>query len=278
MNPNSNLTQTQLDTLKWIPKFTVVNKRNKSILLYDYEPTNEYIKENFNAIHQQQQHGVVADDNSEDAQMPSFNNTGKLNDFVYRLDNSIRKELFINYWRNRVTKFELNLADKTEEKLLNYHTKPTTPSHTEQQPSVENTSSLINEYEPQQSPVHNEVTTNTPSSSSNSSSHHHSTFRLAALSFFSKKDKSSSQQISSNQSIGEKVKHSSLKRAKSGIQLERKKQSQAQLASNVSIVGSGGVDGSSSKQLDESKSRFVSKKRTFILSFYYNFIIIYLFF
>jgi hypothetical protein len=135
------MTQSQIDQIKWMPKFAVLNKTNKSMLLYDYEPTNEYIKENFAAIatNMAPAQNPLANSASSSSSTSSFDvrqnqpneppesaattTTHKGNDLVYRLDASIRKELFISYWRNRISKFELILTDPNEEKLFNYHRK-----------------------------------------------------------------------------------------------------------------------------------------------------------
>ena len=99
------------------------------MLLYDYEPTSEYIKENFNEISSQMT--ATSNKSASSSSSSSFetdttdtgisSNSKTGSDLVYRIDASIRKELFINYWRNRISRFELNLADSNEEKLLNYH-------------------------------------------------------------------------------------------------------------------------------------------------------------
>jgi hypothetical protein len=126
------MTQSQIDSLKWVPKFAVLDKTSKSMLLYDYEPTNEYIKENFNAIQTSAANQTSSSSSSSTSSFDAHNNNNNPslerknllgNDLVYRLDSSIRKELFISYWRNRISKFELMLADPHEEKLLNYHRK-----------------------------------------------------------------------------------------------------------------------------------------------------------
>jgi hypothetical protein len=41
------------------------------------------------------------------------NGSGGRIDTNYRLDNSIRKELFVNYWRNRLSRFDLNLIEES---------------------------------------------------------------------------------------------------------------------------------------------------------------------
>lgn len=226
-NGHSHMSQAQIDSIKWAPKFAVLNKQTRSMLLYDYEPTTDYIKENFNAIastlssarsqssrsHQQSSNIPNAPSNhsssssySSESTISSLEQPKQLKlsngpDVAYRLDGSIRKELFINYWRNRITKFELSLGDPTnaittipdEDRFVNSY-------HFGKRGSEASTLSSEQSH-------HQDSELGDKSSFHDSNSSQHNTFRLAGL-FFPKKS--------------EKVKHASLKRAKSGAQLERK--------------------------------------------------------
>ncbi len=66
--------ESTVDNIKWLPKFLVVNKLDKSALIYDDEDAASIFVEN--------------DMNS------------------VRMDNSVRKDMFINQWRNKSEKFD----------------------------------------------------------------------------------------------------------------------------------------------------------------------------
>lgn len=112
-----------------------------------------------------------------------------------RIDTDIKKEAFITQWRNKSEKFDLNYSIKTEHHFQHHLSNKDIESLDKES---------LNSYDNE----HNATTTAA-----------NSTFRFAG--FFFKRDKS------------EKIKHSTLKRAKSGIQLERKKQS---LLNNESLM------------------------------------------
>ncbi|CAF0849147.1 unnamed protein product [Brachionus calyciflorus] len=181
-----NLSNNSLvDNLKWVPKFAVISRSDKCVLLYDKEPITEILSNNFQLIHSKQfyQHTTKEKSNStlpftkttsSISSNDSISNLNCSNDVsTYRLDNSVNNELFVKYWKSKLIKFDSTNTDryfKSDDTYL--------------QKDIESLNQTTN-----------------PESSS--------TFRFAGL--FFKKDKT------------DKVKHSSLKRAKSGIQLERKK-------------------------------------------------------
>jgi len=66
-----------------------MSKQDKLMLLYDHEPSNEMLAVNLNAIV-----GRAAGE-------PSAVN--------YRLDGGVKRELFLNYWKARLNRFDFNL-------------------------------------------------------------------------------------------------------------------------------------------------------------------------
>lgn len=114
-----------IDNLKWIPKFAVINRETKSVLLYDYEPSNEVVSNNFRSIKQfsnrkesidhvsVKKHAFNSDDSNQQATIVSDS---------YRLDNSPNSELFVKYWKNRIQKFDSSNTDryfKSDDAYLN---------------------------------------------------------------------------------------------------------------------------------------------------------------
>lgn len=87
--------------LKWVPKYVIVNKLDKSALLYDYEPTNEIIDNHYSTF-------VINNINDLNSNENDFKAIYTNLATCYRLDNSIRSEQFLNYWRNHTTKFDVD--------------------------------------------------------------------------------------------------------------------------------------------------------------------------
>lgn len=121
-----NLSNNSLvESLKWVPKFAVINRETKSFLLYDYEPSNEIISKNFQSIIQfstkKEFHDHLSGKqqafNSNDINQP----VGLISD-SFRLDNSPNSELFVKYWKNRIQKFDSSNTDryfKSDDNYLN---------------------------------------------------------------------------------------------------------------------------------------------------------------
>ena len=80
--------------LKWLPKFAVVNKLDKSILLYDYEVSNETVASSFN-ITKPKVNAKYPDQGHFDQPLK-----------ILKMDNSVKRENFIQYWRNKSENFE----------------------------------------------------------------------------------------------------------------------------------------------------------------------------
>lgn len=80
--------------LKWLPKFAVVNKFEKTILLYDYEVSNETVASSFTNSKPQS--------NSQFTDQVHFSQSLK----ILKMDNSVKRENFIQYWRNKSENFE----------------------------------------------------------------------------------------------------------------------------------------------------------------------------
>ena len=81
-----------VDNIKWLPKYMVVNKLDKSALVYDDE---------------------------EVANAAAF---GETDANVMRMDNSVRKEMFVNQWRNKSDKFDAYWASLKSETNSNSST------------------------------------------------------------------------------------------------------------------------------------------------------------
>lgn len=81
--------------------------------MYDYEPSNETLSNYFStnsSISNTSQDIAACDNNSDDNESESQQ---ILNEITYRLDGSMDQELFFNYWKNRLSKFDLNLIDNS---------------------------------------------------------------------------------------------------------------------------------------------------------------------
>ena len=101
-----------LNNLKWIPKFAVANKQDKSVLLYDYEPSNDIIASNFEQFSSKNtsntQSGVLLNINETAQASNNNNNNNQTVSLNYRLDNSIKYEPFLSHWRNKASKFDID--------------------------------------------------------------------------------------------------------------------------------------------------------------------------
>jgi len=89
---------------KWQAKFACVSKQDKIILLYDYEANNETIAANLSAI-------------------CGANCSAASDSVTYRLDNGVKRELFVNYWKARLSRFEPSgyLVDRTPDEANHHH-------------------------------------------------------------------------------------------------------------------------------------------------------------
>lgn len=186
--------------LKWIPKYAVCNRLEKTILLYDYEVSNQLACAPFNPknfTHPNSSAPLV------DPSQVTF----------LKMDNSVKRDQFIQHWRNKSDNFDFDSS--SSKYLVNDMTGIAKST------SISNRLSNIFHISSREIPDHSSFDKEGDNSGNDidNNGHHESRangnanlttpFRLANL--FSKKNKQ------------EKSKHSSLKRAKSGIQLERKK-------------------------------------------------------
>jgi hypothetical protein len=78
-------------SLKWVPKFAVVNKLERTVLLYDYEVNNQQVVANS---------GVTTTNGVNNGIL----NNGSVS--VLKMDNSVKREAFIQHWRNKSENFE----------------------------------------------------------------------------------------------------------------------------------------------------------------------------
>lgn len=107
-NTPGDISTSMSDNLKWIPKFAVISKVDKIILLYDYEPSNEILINNLDSVRMAANLGKQGE--KQYAETSATSSSSKI-DINYRLDNCVRKDMFVSYWRNRLHKFDLNLND-----------------------------------------------------------------------------------------------------------------------------------------------------------------------
>lgn len=94
--------------LKWVPKYVIVNKLDRSALLYDYEPTNEIIDNHYSTFVLNNNNSLINNINDLNSNENDFKIFHTNLATCYRLDNSIRQDLFLNYWRNHTTKFDVD--------------------------------------------------------------------------------------------------------------------------------------------------------------------------
>lgn len=94
-----------------MPKFAVVNKQDKSVLLYDYEPTNVLNTRQMMSSDLVDGMTTTTTTTMGAADLNS-GPTAWCSPLIYRLDNSVKKENFINYWRNKSPRFEINSPSK----------------------------------------------------------------------------------------------------------------------------------------------------------------------
>ena len=99
-----------MSSLKWVPKYAIVNKLDKSALLYDYEPTNEIIDTHystfvFNNTTNNTNVNVNEVVNSNETELKQIQTEMAAS---YRLDASVKREQFLNFWRNHTTKFDVD--------------------------------------------------------------------------------------------------------------------------------------------------------------------------
>lgn len=91
--PTSTLSK-ETECSKWQPKFACLSKLDKLMLLYDYEPSNNVILANLSTLATS---SLVAST----SQMATTT--------TYRLDNGMKRDLFFNYWKARLNRFEPSL-------------------------------------------------------------------------------------------------------------------------------------------------------------------------
>lgn len=202
--------------LKWIPKFAVLNKLEKTLFLYDYEVSNQQ------AISKNTYQRLT------DEATPSQILPENISVSILKMDNSIKRDAFIQYWRNKSENFDADYNTKYSHEGF---TKSSSISNRlsnifHMSRDTAESSSFEKELDPNQTTA---VDSSDQEKERNSNLTASSTtpFRFAGL--FFKKDKAEKNNNSN--------KHSSLKRAKSGIQLERKKPALlAQNSANLSVI------------------------------------------